>query len=795
MAGKDIEQELRLEDTVEGLGAEEVQKRRAEFGFNEIPAQKVSFLVRFGRRFWGIVPWMLEATAFFTFLLGKYPDAAIIVGLLLFNAAISLWREGKAKAAMASLKQRLMIQSRVKRDGRWSVIPARELVPGDRVRVRTGDLVPADLRLVDGSLDVDQSALTGESVAVARSGGETVYSGSAVKRGEATSIVSATGARTYFGKTVELLELSKPKLHMEAITVKVARRLALMVVAAVLASFTYALLTGFQLAFLLPLTTVLLVAAVPVAMPTMFTLNMTLGSSVLAREGVLVTRLSASEDAAAMDVLCVDKTGTITMNKLFVEDMVPGNGFSKEDVLVFGSLASKEANQDPIDSAFITAAAEAHLPVGAFHQVTFTPFDVKTRMTEAEVRRSDETFFVRKGSVEAVCSSCEMAGEDMVSATREAEELSAKGLRAIAVAKGSSQDKMRFVGLAGVADRIREDSRETVSQIRALGISTKMLTGDALPIARNIAKQVGLGDRICSMPVTGERTPPSMVDCDGVAGIYPEDKYMIVKALQDAGHVVGMTGDGVNDAPALNQSEVGIAVSNATDIAKESSSAVLTAGGLAGIVSMVKTGRAIFQRLYSWVLNMITKKTQIVGYIVAMLFLTRDFVMSILGMVLLLFLGDFATMSISTDNVRYSQTPDSFEVQQLFVVGGTLGLLTAIEGVVLTLASLSYFGLNADAGKLYTFGFAYLVISGLFNLFVVRERRRFWSSRPSNAMVITLIAEILFVTIISLLGFLELFPLGYVPLLAIFAYAAAVTFLINDSVKVHLLSRFTALQR
>jgi len=794
LADKNIEQEPWVEDFAEGLKTEDVQKKLAEFGYNEIPGKKASFLVSFGRRFWGIVPWMLEATAFFTWLLGKYPDTAIIVALLLFNATISLWRERKAKAAMSSLKQKLRIESRVKRDGRWSVIPARELVPGDLVRVRTGDLVPADLRLVDGSLDVDQSALTGESVTVDRSNGETIYSGSAVKRGEATGTVSATGARTHFGKTVELLELSKPKLHMEEVTLKVARRLALMVVAAVLASFTYALLTGFPLAVLLPLTTVILVAAVPVAMPTMFTVNMALGSSALAKEGVLVTRLSAIEDAAAMDVLCVDKTGTITMNKLFVEDVLPANGFRKEDVLLFGALSSKEANQDPIDSAFLTAAAEAHLPVGAFLQVRFVPFDVKSRMTEAEVRRSDEILFVRKGSVEAVCSSCGMAGEGLASTLKHAEELSAKGLRAIAVAKGSDQGTMQLVGLVGVADRMREDSRETVSRMNALGISVKMLTGDALPIARNIARQIGLGDRICTLPAGGndgrEDSPgTSVVDCDSVAGIYPEDKYLIVKALQDKGHVVGMTGDGVNDAPALNQAEVGIAMSNATDIAKDSASAVLTVGGLAGIVAMVKTGRTIYQRLYSWVLTMITRKTQVVAYIVGTLFLTRYFVVSILGMVLLMFLGDFATMSVSTDNVRYSEKPDSFDVRRLFVVGGTLGLLTAIEGIVLTLASLTYFGLNSNAGMLYTFGFAYLAISVVFNLLVVRERRQFWKSRPSNALVITAIAEILFVTSISLLGFLELAPLGYAPLLTVFAYVAAVTFLINDRVKVYLLNR------
>ena len=355
---------------------------------------------------------MLEATAIITLLLGKYPQALVIVFLLLFNAAMSLWREKRARAAMTALKQRLRIQSRVKRDGKWSIIPARELVPGDLVRVRAGDLLPADIKIIEGSFGVDQSALTGESIIVEKSAGEIAYSGSAVKRGEATGTVDATGTKTYFGKTVSLLELAKPKLHMEEVTVKVAHRLLIIVLASLLVVFVYAVLTGFPLAVLLPLAGVLLVASVPVAMPTMFTVNMALGSSALAKQGVLVTRLSASEDAATMDVLCADKTGTITMNKLFIEEEIPTNGFSKSDVLLYGALASQEANQDPIDIAFLAAAAESHISLDGYSQTEFVPFDPKTRMTEATIQKSGETFSVGKGSFDTICSSCNLSDKE-----------------------------------------------------------------------------------------------------------------------------------------------------------------------------------------------------------------------------------------------------------------------------------------------------------------------------------------------------------------------------------------------
>jgi H+-transporting ATPase len=782
--------------TETGLENQEVRKRLAVYGYNEVPEKKVSFWARLGKRFWGIIPWMLEATAIVTIALGKYPQALVIVFLLFFNAGMSLWREGKAKAAMAKLKQSLRIQSRVKRDGKWSTIPARELVPGDVVRARIGDLLPADLKIVEGSLGLDQSVLTGESGIVDKSPSELAYSGSAVKRGEATCIVEATGIKTYFGKTISLLELAKPKLHMEEVTVKVARQLAIIVLASLLIVFVYAILTGFELAVLLPLAGVLLIASVPVAMPTMFTINMALGAAVLAKQGVLVTRLSATEDAATMDVLCADKTGTITMNKIFVEEEIPLSGFNEKDVLLYGALASNEANLDPIDIAFLTATAQAHLPFDAYSQIAFVPFDPKTRMTEATVNKAGEIFFVGKGSFDTICVACNVPEEEAKKMLTLVETLSAKGLRVIAVAKGADRGKLKFVGLAGIADRVREDSHEILKQIRELGVDVKMLTGDSLPIAKNIAQQIGLGKNITTMSKIQEAETKAkpidsvIEDSHGIAQIYPEDKFSIVKTLQRIGHVVGMTGDGVNDAPALAQAEVGIAVKNATDIAKDSASAVLTVEGLGGIISMIKTSRTIYQRIYSWALMMVARKLHIAGFIVVMLFLTHSLMLSITGTVLLLFLGDFVSMSISTDNVRSSLKPDTFDMRRLFGVSGSLGILMTIESAIFAVPALSYFGLIGNVEKIYTFGFAYLNLAGVFTLMIVRERNHFWNSRPSRFLSITVLAEILFVIAISIFGVLELAPLGILPVFAILGYAMFTTFIINDPIKVYLIRKF-----
>jgi H+-transporting ATPase len=794
LSGQDSKKNLQQTNLENGLETEEVQKRLADHGYNEVPEKLESFWARLGKRFWGIIPWMLEATIVVTLVLGEYIQSAIIVALLFFNAGMSLWREGKARAAMVVLRERLRIQSRVKRSGKWLTVPARELVPGDVVRVRIGDFLPADISLVEGSLGLDQSALTGESDIVDRYAGELAYSGSSVKRGEATGVVDSTGTKTFFGRTISLLELAKPKLHMEEITTQIARRLGVIVVASLLIVFIYAGLTGFELAVLLPLAGVLLLASVPVVMPTMFTLNMALGSMVLAKQGVLVTRLSASEDAATMDVLCADKTGTITMNKLFVEDVVPLNGFSRNDVLLYGALASKEANQDPIDLAFLGAAVKANVSLDSFLQTEFVPFDPKTRITQAKVQKSSDAFFVVKGSFQTICGVCGVSDQEVKVMLETLEGFSEKGLRVIAVAEGSDRGRLQLVGLVGVADRIREDSREILDQIRGLGVEVKMLTGDSLPIAKNIAQQVGLGKNVTVMSRVQEsetkETLSQIEDSQGIAQIYPEDKFSIVKTLQRIGHVVGMTGDGVNDAPALAQAEVGIAVKNATDIAKDSSSAVLTIEGLGGIVPLIKTSRIIYERIYSWTLLMVSRKLHIACFLVVMLFLAHSLMLSITSTLLMLFLADFVTMSMSTDNVRSSFIPDKFNVSSLFGVAGSLGLLMTVESAVFAVPALSYFGLMGNLGKIYTFGFAYFNFVGVATILVVRERDHFWKSRPSNFLVAMLLAEVLAVVLISVFGILELEPIGLVSVLAMLGYTTLTTLLINDPIKVYLIGKF-----
>ncbi len=788
---------LQQTDLENGLETEEVKKRLAAYGFNEVPEKKESFWIRLTKRFWGIVPWMLEVTIVVTLVLGEFIQATVIIVLLFFNAGMSIWRENKARTAMAALKQRLTIQSRVKRDGEWSSIPARELVPGDLVRVRIGDLLPADIKLVEGFLGLDQSGLTGESDVVDRYAGELAFSGSAIKRGEATGIVDATGTKTYFGRTISLLDLAKPKLHMEEVTVKVARRLAIIVVASLLVVFMYAAAIGFELTVLLPLAAVLLIASVPVAMPIMYTINMALGSVVLAKQGVLVTRLSASEDAATMDVLCADKTGTITINELFIEEIVPLNGFNQNDVLVYGALASKEANQDPIDLAFLKAIATANLSLNSYSQIEFVPFDPKTRMTKAIIQKSDKTFVVGKGSFTAVCAICNLQDEEVNNKLRLSEALSEKGLRVIAVARSSDENNSEFVGLVGVADRIREDSRKILDQIQELGVKVKMLTGDSLPIARNIAERIGLGKNVTTASLmkvnNDEETFHSLVeDSNCIAQVYPEDKFNVIRTLQHIGHVVGMTGDGVNDAPALAQAEVGISVKNATDIAKDSSSAVLTTEGLSGIVPMIKTSRIIYQKIYSWTLNMVSRKLQIAFFIVVMLFLMHSLMLSLTSTLITLFLADFATMSMSTDNVRPSSEPDKFDMRSLFGVGGALGILMTIEAAIFAVPALSYFNLLGDMGKVYTFGFAYINFLGVFVILILREQNHFWKSRPSKFLSIVIVTEVLLVTVISLLGVLELAPLDYLPVLSILAYTLLTSFLINDPIKVYLRQKLKA---
>jgi H+-transporting ATPase len=788
-----------LTSVQDGLGTEEVQKRLAKYGYNEIPEKQVSFLKRFGKRFWGIVPWMLEATAILTLLLGKFNEFVVVLSLLFFNAGMSLVQERRARTAMRTLRQELRVQARVKRDSKWAMVPARMLVPGDIIRIRAGDLVPADVRIIEGDVSVDQSALTGESVTLEKSGNETVYSGSAIKRGEATAAVSATGRNTYSGRAVELVKLAKPRLHSDELLTNLTRWLAAMVAASLSIAFAYALLTGYPVAELLPLAVILSISVVPVALPTLSNINMALGSLELAKKGVLVTRPSAIEDIAAMDVICADKTGTMTLNKLFLSETIPSKGSSARDVLLFGALASNVSNQDPIDLSFTEATRAAGISLDGYSTLNFVPFDPHTRVTGAEIQSPGGTrFFVVKGASSAVIASLKMSDEDERRAEKEAETLTNKGVRVIAVARGDSKDNLKLVGLAGVSDKIREDARSIISQLENLGVQVKMLTGDSLPVAITVGREIGL-DTIVKMEEqrhgVGEAAKKmeslgtAIENSDGIAEIYPEDKYAIVKSLQAHQHIVGMMGDGVNDAPALKQAEVGIAVKDSTDIAKDSASAVLTGEGLGSVASMVETGRRVHQRIFSWLLAFVTTKIRVVEYIVSMVLLAGIFVISVYSMVFLMVLTDFATMSLSTDRVGYSTKPDSFGISWLFKVGVPLGVLSLIEALAITFTGLDYLGVGGR-GAIYTFAFEYLVLSALFNMFSVRERGYFWKSRPGNVLIYTAVIEVIIIALITTFGFLDLAPIGFIPAATLAAYVIATTLLVNDPLKVYLIGKF-----
>jgi H+-transporting ATPase len=776
-----------------GLSSDEVQKRLHQYGSNEVLEKRVSPAIRFVEKFWGITPWMLEITILLEWALGKYFEAYVVTGLLIFNALLGFFQEGRANSALALLKEKLKINARVKRDGHWTLVPARELVPGDVIRLRAGDFIPADVRAAEGNVEVDQSSLTGESQMVEKKVNEILYSGSIVRRGEATGVVTSTGAKTYFGRTVELVQVAKPKLHMEEVTSKVVKWLVIIVSVFLAVALFLTALKGMNLFEILPLAVVLLVSAIPVALPTMFTISMALGSLELMKKGILITRLSAIEDAATMNIVCADKTGTMTMNRLSVEEEMAVDPYGEKDVILYGALASQEADQDPIDLAFLSAAKNQSDLMNGYVREKFVPFDPSTRRTEARIGKEGQEFTVLKGAINTILPLCKIRTEELTKLEGRVEVLSAKGYRAIAVAKAAPQQDPQPVGIAFLYDKPRPDSAQLIRELKELGLHVKMLTGDALPIAKEVARQLGLGNHLIRISdlktATADDLSRRIGESDGFAEIYPEDKFLIVQNLQKEKHIVGMTGDGVNDAPALKQAEVGIAVSNATDVAKKAASAVLTTEGLEGIVELVKTGRMTYQRIITWILNKIIKTFQITVFVVLAFLLTGEYIISALHMILLLFLTDFVTLSISTDSVRYSAKPDTWNITGLVKVALFLGILVIAELMFFLYVGSSYFGLLGDPGRLHTFTFELLIFVELLDLLVIRERNHFWNSKPSKFLLLTVAGDLVLVFLISVLGLPGVDPIPPTAALAVAGFSFVIAFLINDPIKVLLVRK------
>ncbi|MQL55909.1 plasma-membrane proton-efflux P-type ATPase [Acidianus ambivalens] len=772
-----IEETLtQLNTSLKGLTEKEAEERIKKYGYNEVKEKKESPIIKFLKKFWAPVPWMLEITIVITYILGKYLDMYIILFLLVFNSIVSFIQERRAENAVELLKQKLNVKARVLRDDQWKVIPARLLVPGDVVHIRLGDIVPADIKLFEGEVLVDQSALTGESVPVEKGKGNVVYSGSIIRRGEASGIVIATGAKTYFGKTTELVQTAKAESHLEKLIMNIVKYLIIVDVALVIALFVFSLAVGVKLSDVLPFSLIVLIASVPVALPATFTIAMALGSQELARKGILVTRLTASEDAASMDVLNLDKTGTITENRMRVGDPIPAEGFTKEEVVKYAYMASDEASQDPIDTAVIACLRENNIAPGNYERLEFKPFDPSTKRTEAIVKTENNVFRVVKGAPQVIAELAEVP--DLKSYYSTLEELSKRGYRTISVAIGDKEGKLKLVGILPLYDRPRKDSREFIEEIKRLNVKPKMVTGDNELIAREIARQVGIGDVICNIneikKLEGKERIKKVEECDVFAEVFPEDKYFIVKTLQEGGHYVGMTGDGVNDAPALKQAEVGIAVANATDVAKASASMVLTHEGLIDIVEAIKTGRRIYQRMLTYTINKIIKTLQVVLFLTLSFFIVRFFVTTPFDVILLLFANDFVTMSIATDNVRYSQKPERLDAGKIVKASLILAFLVVAESFFSLWLALY---LRMSINEIHTFIFDMLVFTGQFTVYMVRERRSMWSSRPSNFLLISSIFDIIFISTISVLGILVYpIPLQYVLLILGVSFGFTVIF-------------------
>jgi len=733
-------------DGLHGLSTSEAQQRLQQYGPNSIPEEHPHRLLVFLQKLWGPIPWMLEVTIVLQLALGKYVNVVITVALLLVNALLSFIQENRAQNALVLLRQRLTIQARVKRDDRWQLLPAQELVPGDLIHLRLGDLIPADFRLRDGQISADQSSLTGESVPAEIGVNGTAYAGSVVKQGEGTGEVTGTGQNTYFGKTAELVHTAKTVSHLETIIQGVVQYLVIMNVILAAVILVYTLIQGLPLDELLPFILILLVASVPIALPATFTLATALGSLELSRRGVVVTRLSAIEEAAGMDMLCSDKTGTITQNQLAVADCHVYAPYTENELLRLAALASDDATQAPIDLAILVRSRSQNVAVDWSQRVQFTPFDPLTKRTEALVRQGDQDLHIVKGFPPTVVAMT----QDGAEITRDMEDLAAQGYRVLAVAVGQDS-ALHLVGLIALQDPPREDSKTVIQSLRDLGVRVLMITGDSLVTAQAIARQVGIMGPACS-PDALRQGHHADASCEVFAGVFPEDKFKLVQTLQKAGHVVGMTGDGVNDAPALKQAEVGVAVANATDVAKAAASLVLTSPGLSDMVAAVEVGRRIYQRMLTYTLNKIVKTFQIGLFLSLGLLLTGILVTRPRFVLLLLFSNDFVTMALATDRVTFSPKPDRWNIRSL--VSSALVLASAWLVFSFGVLFVGYSVLHLDHARLQTFIFVMLVFSGQANVYLVRERLHFWNSMPSRWLLFSTAVDVLVVSLLATLGIL-----------------------------------------
>jgi len=784
------EVEKKLGSSPDGLTQAEAQKRLAQCGPNEIEEKKTNPFLKFLTYFWGPIPWMIEAAVVLSALARHWPDFGIILVLLLANAVVGFWEERQAGNAIAALKAKLAVRARVRRDGKWVNPPARELVPGDAIRLRLGDIVPADARLLAGDpVEVDQSALTGESLPATRKPGEAVFSGSIIRQGEIGALVYATGANTYFGKTAELVQDAHTVSHFQRAVLKIGNYLIILAVALVTVIVTVAIIRGDPILTTLQFALVLTVAAIPVAMPTVLSVTMAVGARLLARKEAIVSRLVAIEELAGVDVLCADKTGTLTQNKLTLGDPFSVGKVSAAQVILDGALASRADDNDTIDLAVLGGLKDDQ-SLKPYKIVHFVPFDAVHKRTEATVKGEDgKQFKVTKGAPQVILALSSGAAKVKPAVDKAVGGFAARGFRSLGVARAKGDGPWQFQGVLPLFDPPRADAKATIATAEKMGVKVKMVTGDALAIAIETAKKLGMGTNIIDASSLGDakrqetasasESIDSIENADGFAQVFPEHKFHIIDVLQKRGHIVGMTGDGVNDAPALKKADCGIAVSGATDAARAAAAIVLLTPGLSVIIDAIKESRRIFQRMNSYAIYRIAETLRVLFFMTLAILIFNFYPLTAVMIVMLALLNDGAILAIAYDNVHYKDQPEAWNMRVVLGISTVLGTIGVVAAFGLFYLAERVFHL--DHAHVQTLMYLKLSVAGHLTIFLTRTRGPFWSIKPARLLWVAVLGTQTLATLIAVYGLL-MTPLGWGWALFVWGYALS-WFLVNDRIK------------
>ncbi len=782
------EVEKKLGSSPDGLSQVEATKRLAQYGPNEIEEKKTNPLLKFLKYFWGPIPWMIEVAVILSAVVQHWPDFFIILVLLFANATIGFWEERQAGNAIDALKARLAIKARVKRDGKWITPAAKDLVPGDLIRLRLGDIVPADARLLDGDeISVDQSALTGESLPASKNFGDAIFSGSIIRRGEISALVYATGGKTYFGKTAELVQSAVTVSHFQKAVLRIGNYLIMLAVVLVAVIIAVGIYRGEPVLTVLQFALVLTVAAIPVAMPTVLSVTMAVGARLLAKKQAIVSKLVAIEELAGVDVLCADKTGTLTQNKLTLGDPFCLDKVTPDQLILAGALASRAENDDTIDLA-VLGGLKDKAALTPYEVVHFQPFDPVHKRTEATIKAADgSTFKVTKGAPQVILELSANSAAAKAAATKAVDAFALRGFRALGVARTDGDGKWQLLGILPLFDPPRADAKSTVAIAAQIGVKIKMVTGDALAIAKETAKTLGMGTNILDGASLGDSKSEetaaevkSVEDADGFAQVFPEHKFHIVDILQKHNHTVGMTGDGVNDAPALKKADCGFAVSGATDAARAAASIVLVAPGLSVIIDAIKESRRIFQRMNSYAIYRIAETLRVLLFMTLAILVFKFYPLTAIMIVMLALLNDGAILSIAYDNVRYRDVPESWDMRVVLSVSTVLGVFGVISAF-----GLFYLGervFHLDRAHIQTMMYLKLSVAGHLTIFLTRARGPFWTIRPARILWVAVLGTQALATCIAIFGFGLVPPLGWYWALLVWGYALAWA-LLNDRAK------------